>query len=310
MNISLRAIRYFVAACELGSLTKAAEQVSISNSAISAAIDAVEQEFGVQLLLRQRSKGVVLTPAGRNILSHAKHLIEEYDHFLTAGNETNSQLKGTLKVGYFAPISPAFFPHIIRPLLAHGEDVYVDLIACNNDEAQEGLRAGTFDVALFLNYAIHSDISVETLMEIPPYLIVSKNHHLAKRSSVQCSELQGEDFILLNLPTTLEYYSGMLKRYEVRPNIVIGASNVEMVRSLVAAELGCSILNMRPMTDQTYFGSRVVYIPLSDAGETTLDLTIGYLPGPSRKLSQAFVASCRAYFETEAAQNHRVIYQP
>ncbi|WP_299508384.1 LysR family transcriptional regulator [uncultured Roseobacter sp.] len=309
MNISIKAIKYFVVTCELGSVSSASEQLRISNSAISVAIDALEHEFGVQLLLRQRSKGVVLTPAGRNILSYAKHLLEEYSQFFSNGKETNTRLKGSLKVGYFAPVSPAFLPDILRPILDQGEDVFVDLIACNNEQAQEGLLRGRFDVAIFLDYAIHADIKYDTLLQIPPYLAVSENHHLATRTSVSFRELEGENFILLNLPNTLEYYANMLKRFEVKPNVVLGASNVEMVRSAVASGIGCSILNMRPKTRATYSGAGVDCIPLSDPQENLLELVIGYMPGPPRKLAQVFIENCRSYFSSEQAQMHTVKLQ-
>ncbi len=307
MNLSIRAIRYFVTTCELGSVTKASERLSISNSAISAAIDAVEQEFGVQLLLRQRSKGVVLTPAGRNILSYAKHLLEECEQFLSNGKETNTKLKGTLKVGYFAPVSPAFLPNILRPILDLSKDIHIDLIACNNEEAQEGLLNGRFDVAIFVDYAIHSDIVFDTLLQIPPFLIVPEHHRFASRSSVRFAELEGEDFILLDRPTTREYYSNILKKSGVKPNVVISASSLEMVRSAVALGLGCSILSMKPLSSQTYGGAGVVCISLSDSIETNLELLIGHISGPQRKLTQVFIDNCKGYFASDTAQKHTVI---
>ncbi|WP_299733326.1 LysR family transcriptional regulator [uncultured Tateyamaria sp.] len=307
MKPSIRTIRYFVAACELGSISKASVSLSISNSAISAAIDAMEQEFGMKLLLRQRSKGVALTAAGRKIFANAKHLLDDFEHFLSRGKEIGTKLTGTLKIGYFAPVSPAFLPEILAQVIDQGEDVYFDLIACNNEQSQEGLLSGRFDVAIFLNYAVHSDIAHSTLMQIPPYLIVPEQHCFATRSSVRFAELEGEDFILLNLPTTQDYYDNMLRKFDVRPNLVMGASSVEMVRSAVAKGLGCSILNMKPATNETYSGARVVCVPISDPLEPTLELVIGHLEGPLQMLSQVFVDRCKTYFSSGMAQLHKVV---
>lgn len=307
MNLSIRTIRYFVATCELGSISKASDRLAISNSAISAAIDAMEREFSMQLLLRQRAKGVVLTAAGRKIFTYSKHLLDDFERFTLRGKEISSKLSGSLKIGYFAPVSPAFLPEILAPIVEQGEDTFFDLIACNNEQAQEGLLNGRFDVAIFLNYAIHSDIAHSSLMQIPPYLIVPEYHRFASRSSVRFRELQGEDFILLNLPGTQEYYNNMLRQFDVKPKFVLGASSVEMVRSAVAKGLGCSILNMKPATNETYSGSRIVSVPFADRFEPKLELVIGHLVGPLQMLSQVVVDQCKTYFSSDRAQFHRVV---
>lgn len=306
MNVSIRAARYFVAAAEAGSITKAADSLNISHSAIAAAVDTLEEEFGVQLMVRQRAKGLVLTPAGRTMVFRAKHLLEEYGQFLHQGAELGSAIAGTLHVGYFAPIAPAFVPKIIAPILKETGDVHFRFTECDNDRAQAGLRDGDFDLAIFMNYAVHPDIRYEKLLEILPYLVVPKNHPLSNRSHVRFADIIGERLVLLDLPTTLDYYRSMLEAEGIQSHLIAGANSVEMVRSLVASGLGCSILNMRPDTSQTYAGSPVACIPIREPQVRGLHIVLGYIGDGPRRLAREFTERCLAFFSSAKAAAYRV----
>lgn len=304
MNISIRAVRYFVAAGETGSITKAAEQMNISHSAIAAAIDTIEAEFGVQLMQRFRAKGLKLTPIGRSIHTRAQHLLEEYGQFLNDSAEMGDALQGRLQVGYFAPLAPAFMPKLIQPIMEAGNDIYFQLTECShNDEAQQGLRDGKFDLAIFMDYIIHPDIRHRELLEIPPYLLVQRGHRLADRESVKFSDIADESFVLLDLPSTLEYYRTMLSVVGRRPKVVAGVNRTEMVRSMVAAGQGCSILNMRPRTSRTYFGDDVVCIPFNEDRARSRYLVLGCMSENPRRLVREFENQCVRYFNSEEAKD-------
>ena len=63
-EVTLTQLRYFATAAERRSMTEAARELFVAQSAVSAAIGQLEQQVGTQLFIRQRSKGLVLTPAG------------------------------------------------------------------------------------------------------------------------------------------------------------------------------------------------------------------------------------------------------
>ena len=68
-----------------------------------------------------------------------------------------------------------------------------------------------------------------------------------------------------------------------------------MVRSLVGADIGCAVLNMRPATDVSYAGDTVVAIPIRSPAPP-LKLVLGLQSGKPRRLVQAFADACRALF--------------
>lgn len=82
--------------------------------------------------------------------------------------------------------------------------------------------------------------------------------------------------------------------------LVCTATTVEMIRSVVGAGLGCSILHMRPMTATSYAGQAVVSIPI-DPPLKPLKIVLGHLPDNPRRLVKAFVEETRRYFATRDA---------
>jgi DNA-binding transcriptional LysR family regulator len=303
MDTSLKALRYFMTALKTGSITAAAKQMHVVPSAIFAAINQVEDTFGLQLTIRHRSKGIVPTATGKILLSRIQNLLDEYDELMNLGGEMRTQLNGTLRVGYYAPVAPAFLAKIARDVLADNPRVDIKFIECDTEQAEAGLLSGEYDVVLCVaqNTSPQSTsigIAYETLIEVPPYLLVPEDHPFAQRQSVMMSELTSVPMVLLDLPVIRDYYSRLFDTAEIKPYIASTASTLEMVRSLVGAGVGCSLLHMRPKTQVTYAGHKIVEVPFDDAADS-LKIVLGYFPKNPRRLVKYFVENLKELFLTE-----------
>jgi len=308
MDISLKALRYFMAATESGSLTEASKKMHVVPSAVLAAVNQVEEAFGMQLTIRHRSKGIAPTSTGKIIMARVRHLLDEYEALMSQGAEMRTQLIGTLRVGYYAPVAPAFLPAIAQNLLVDNPRVDIKFIECDTQSAQAGLLSGNFDVILCVAESLAPEVAFETLIEVPGYLLVPKQHAFASRSSVSLSELDGEPMILLDQPVISDYYSRMFQAAEVTPHVVCTATTLEMVRSLVGMGVGCSLLHMRPKTHETYAGENVLEVPLYPATDP-LKIVLGYLPDNPRRIVKYFTDSLRDLFSQDAANRFLVISQ-
>ena len=301
MRVTLKAMTYFLTAVDRGSISRAAEELNVVPSAVSAAIDMMEEEFALQLVLRYRAKGIAPTAAGRILTGKIRHLLEEYDSLMIEGGDLGSALTGTLRIGYYAPVAPAFMPQVVAPLMEDNPGLTVEFEECDNEAAQAGLLSGAFDVILFVSENVRPGISHELLLEVPAYVLIAAEHPLAQRQSLQLDDLSGMPAILLDLPVAREYYRAMLEGAGLEPQIAASATTTEMVRSLVGAGVGYAILNMRPLTDVSYAGGRLVALPLSPA-VTPLRLVLGHVAGNPRRLVRAFVEQCLEYFASEAGR--------
>lgn len=299
MPLTLKAMDYFTTALRHANIARAAAELNIAASAVSAAIDQVETQFGLTLVTRQRARGIQATASGREVARKCERLLEEYRSVLAEGIELKRSLSGTLRIGYYAPIAPAFLPKILDTFLPKDMAVKVVLEECDNNQVQDGLLNGMFDAILFVAEDVRPAIEFAPLIAAPPYCLLPAAHPLTQQSSVSMAQIAKEPLVALNRPVAASYYEGLLGPEALQKPIAAYASSTEMVRSLVAAGRGCAILNMRPLTDESYSGERVAARPISD-DLPPLTLAIGYDKSRPRRIVQAFVDACTDHFRTDS----------
>ena len=304
-DISLKALRYFVATVREGSITEAAKVVSVVPSAVHTAVNQVEEAFGLQLTIRSRSKGISLTATGHQMLPKIQSLLDEYESLLRDGGDMRTRLTGTLRVGYYAPAAPAFMPRIMDQILAQTDEVAVKFFECDNQSAQDGLITGAYDVILCVANAMKPGIAYDTLLEVPGYALVPAAHPFAQRPSVAMRDFADQKVVLLDLPVVSEYYASQFDQAGIQPNIVATANSLEMVRSLVGNNIGCSLLHMLTANPFTYAGDQVAAVPLQPPIEP-FKIVLGHLPDNPRRLVKMFVEELHAYFRQPDAQKLRV----
>ncbi len=295
MAISLKSMRYFNAAVACGSISQAAEELNIAASAVSAAIDQVEQTLDLTLVTRQRSRGIEANASGRQIAQKFERLLEEYQSILAEGAELKQSLSGELRVGYYAPVAPAFLPSVFSTFVPPGSGAVLHLEECDNDGAQEGLLNGTYDVILFASEGAHASIDFDVLIKAPAYCLMAAAHPLADRKSVNLAEIAREPLVVLNRPVVSAYYHQLFEGVTADFTVASYANSTEMVRSLVSEGYGCAVLNMQPLTDTSYSGGALVSVPIKDA-LPPLTLAIAYNRSRPRRLVQHFVDACVQYF--------------
>ena len=295
MALTLKAMEYFTTALRHGSIANAAAELNIAASAVSSAIDQVEAEFDLTLVIRQRARGIQANSSGREVAQKCERLLEDYRALLVNGTELKKSQSGTLRIGYYAPIAPGFMPQIFDTFLPNRTGVTLELEECNNDEAQDGLLAGTYDAILFVTEGVRPAIEFDTLITAPPYCLLPESHPLADQKSVTMEQIAKEPLVVLNRPVASAYYEGLFQSGTRPAPVAAYANSTEMVRSLVAAGRGCAILNMLPLTSQTYSGASVVALPISDT-LLPLTLALGYDSVRPRRIVKEFAQACRDHF--------------
>ena len=113
MNMSLRQLRYVVAAADCGHVTAAAKRLNVSQPSVSSAIAEVEAEIGVPLFMRHHARGVTLTPVGERIVNEARLLLKHASDFGQNAVELGGALKGEIVVGCFLTLAIRFLPGLL-----------------------------------------------------------------------------------------------------------------------------------------------------------------------------------------------------
>ena len=111
--MDIKKYKVFAKTAELSSLTRAAEELGITQSGVSHIIAAVEAEFGFTLLTRIRN-GVRLTPEGKRILPHIRSLLREETLLLREAAEIRGAATGVVCIGTFTSVATHWLPSMIK----------------------------------------------------------------------------------------------------------------------------------------------------------------------------------------------------
>jgi DNA-binding transcriptional LysR family regulator len=293
-EFTLIQLRYFAVAAELGSMTAAARQLMVSQSAISAAVAHLERVLGLQLFVRHHARGLSLTRAGARFLSEAQSFLAHADELAEAARGLGGALAGELTVGCFTSLAPFYLPKLLTDFSARYPQVNVSVAEGQAEMLQQALLDGSCEIALLYDLGLAEEIETELLTAAPPYALVAAGHRLAGAGGVHLADLADEPMVLLDWPLSREYFRSLLLRSGAEPRISHRTTSYETVRALVAGGHGFSILNQRPAADTTYDGGRVVALPLLDR-LPPLPVVLAFLRGvrPTRRAA-AFAARCRA----------------
>ena len=305
-----RQLTYIVAVADYGSISAAAENLAISQPAISAAIQKVEAEYKLKLFIRERPHRVVLSPVGRRFIAQARRLLENAEEFEDDARNLRQTLRGVIQVGCFLPTAAFIIPIILRGLRDRGFDISIQVHEADLDELNNILTQGKIDVALTYNMYPSPGIEFESLIEAPPYVLLSRDDPLANQSSISLKQLASRDMVALNLPITQQFFLSLFSQANLRPRIKHQVKSYELVRSLVGAGEGYAILIMRPVNERAYDGSELAYVPLKDDVPTTqygLAFTNRSIP---TKLVEAFANVCRETLKSQKSAEKYYVQSP
>jgi DNA-binding transcriptional LysR family regulator len=263
-DVTLNQLRYFLEAATTLSMTGAAQNLLVAQSAVSAAVSQLERQVGAQLFVRRRSKGLTLTAAGLTLLEHARVVLAGLDEALDAARDADHQVRGAIRVAAFVTVAPFLLADLLVDLQRRHPDMDVEVVEVNADGARDALRSGRVELALCYDFGLGEDIRRDPVVAVPPHVVLPTGHPLARRRQVRLRDLAREPFILLDLPHSREYFLGLHASVGVEPLIRHRTQSYETVRTMVARGLGYSILNARPRHDHTYSGHQVVVRPIAD----------------------------------------------
>jgi DNA-binding transcriptional LysR family regulator len=299
-RISLRQMQYFVATAQSGSIIIASEKIHVSSPSISAAIAHIEAELQVQLFIRQHAKGLILTNIGEKVMQECLLILNQSTNLYSLAAEFSGSIRGPLRLGCFSAFSPMIYAEII-----HGfTNLYkkVDLDLCEDDQQVLLNRLVRNELDVVLTYDLNIDhdvVNFESLAVLPPHVLVSEAHPLAKNSAVTLQELAEHPMVLLDMPYSSDYFISLFRQHKLSPQVEHSSTHVDVVRAMVANNLGYTILNVRPKNNYSLDGKRLVRIRL--AGEHR-PMQIGLATAKNAHLntvSQAFISRCRAFLSNQ-----------
>ena len=266
-------LKYFVAAAETQSFTKAADQFYISQTAITQQIHALEESLDCQLFDRS-TRPVTVTPAGRAFLVEAKAIIEHMDRAQEKVREASKGQSGSLRIGYVRGYERSDLPGRMRSFHMHHSNVLLSFVRGYTDTLAAGLLNGETDIIYTwdsTNLKQEDAIDYKILEKPRLVAVLYANHPFARRESLERGDLKGESLIFASQSTEKDtfgdsYFMNLYKDAGYRPDILARCSDLESALLMVAAEEGITIL-------PEYFAEKggnmgnLVFIPLNGEQE-------------------------------------------
>lgn len=302
MNFTLKQLRYVEAAGRLGSIAKAAEDLAISQSSITAAIDSLEFGLDYDLFVRTPAKGIQATPAGGEALVMIRTFLEQTRQFESEFQSIGGDASGLVRIACYATAAPAFLPEILRDSTEKFPGMSVQLLEGNMEAIAGFLDDGKADLAFTYPKVLHSGHDFVPLFRPPPFALISTDDPMSQQASVTIPELAEKPMVLLDLPLTRDYFFGMFEKNGCKPNIAHSTRSAEIARALVSGGFGFTILNIHPLPLQDL---NVRYRAVPIVGDLEVQwfgiATVSQVRRP--KIVQAFIDNCRALQEKGAFES-------
>jgi DNA-binding transcriptional LysR family regulator len=243
MAFTLRQLQFFVAAAEAGSVSGAARALSISQSSVTEAVRALEDDLGVILFDRQ-ARGLLITHKGSAFLRHARQILADVATARTAFRDEAETATGRLSLGVTSLVAGYVLSDILSRFRRAFPQVELNVIEDNGDYLQHLLIGGELDVAVLLTSSVKDRMAlhVETLLVSPYRLWLPLGHALAQQEAIALEELAGQPLIQLMVDEIEESTRRLTAALPVKPEVAFRTRSVEAVRSLVATGAGLAIL--------------------------------------------------------------------
>src|SRR5690606_22195421 len=158
---------------------------------------------------------------------------------------------------------------------------------------------------------ISAGLKTQTLAVVPPHVVVPYDHPFAEMPSIPISALIDQTLILLDLPSSRQYYTSLFETAGFQPKFTYKTGNYEMIRSMVGAGIGFAILQTCPPIDYTQSGTRVICKPIRENLRKSR-LVVAYTQQADRKstrLNSSHVKISYAVFCLKKKKKYKKYYK-
>ena len=259
---------------EVASFTKAADALGLTQSAVSHAVSSLEKEFGFALIHRSRA-GVTLTSEGDTMLRAMRHVLDAQELLQQEAAHILGVTRGKVRIGVISSISSNWMPEIVRIMDNQFPGIQVELREGDYYEIEQWLLSGEVDAG-FLNGQKSNQFQYTELQQDPLLCIVSDKSPLYDKAEIDIVELEDMPFIMTSYKGTNDV-KVLLEQYHVKPNIRFELSEEVGIISMIAHQLGISIL---PKLVINNLPPTIKAIPLKQGGYRTIGLAMKHQASP------------------------------
>jgi DNA-binding transcriptional LysR family regulator len=306
--VEFRHLRYFIAVAELGNISKAAQQLHIAQPPLSRQIRQLEEEIGVELLLRNK-RGVELTNAGVVFLARAQKLIAEADLASAEARNARNGISGVVRIGIASGLGGV----ARRVMDVHRRRFPAIEIQCKDvfsTPQNEALRKRDVDVGFMRPPVDAAELDSQPLFEEKFLVVLPRQHPLAKRHALRLRDVIAEPLIIFERRYSSGLYDAILELYRKRdlsPRLTITHTETHEEAGKVMVATGKGIfIGVGAMVNTSVLGVHLAAVPLNEPG-AKFPVSIAWRKQETSLAVLEFVGSARKLFRTKSVLQKRLL---
>ena len=239
-----RQLHVFVTVAEMGNFSRAAEELHMTQPAVSQYIQSFERTMGIKLLERS-NKFVRLNKAGEIVYHHAKEILGLYTKMHYLIDDLTNNASGPLSIGASYTFGEYVLPHVIAKMHKEYPLIIPTITIGNTKEVANLVLGNQLDVGIVEGEFKDKHLVIEPFAEDSMYLVASPKHRLAqKNSEISISELEEETWIVREKGSgTREVTEKMFRLCEMNPKNTLEFGSTQLIKESVEAGLGISLLS-------------------------------------------------------------------
>ncbi len=236
--MTLNELRYMVALSKTGHFGRAAEQCHVSQPTLSVAIKKLEDELGVILFERSRTR-VWPTPIGQRIIDRAVCALDETAAISDIAQQAKEPCSEPLKLGAIYTIGPYLFPHLVPQLKQKMPELQLYIEENFTAVLRQKLRSGELDAIIISLPFSEPDVATQELYDEPLVAVLPINHPLAGAANISPAQLQQENLLLM---AAGHCFRDQVSELIPQVTSTTVGSSLETLKYMVASGLGVTIL--------------------------------------------------------------------
>lgn len=251
---TLRQLKVFEAVARLTSFSRAAEELHLTQPAVSTQVRKLEDHAGLPLF-EQLGKKIYLTAAGSELLHHSRLIIQQFEDAQAAMTQFKGVAGGKLNVAVISA-GDYFFPRLLVEFAVRHQGVTLNLSVHNREDLLVHLADNLTDLAVMVRPPVDADTLDEPFAPHPYVIVARADHPLVGAGRIPMSRVVREPFIVRETGSdTWQSMAEGFGRHLGRLNVVMQIKSTETIKQAVIAGMGISFLSAHTVSRELRAGS-------------------------------------------------------
>jgi LysR family transcriptional regulator, regulator for metE and metH len=236
-------IKLISAIVEYGSITKAAEILNLTQSALSHQLKEVESQKGIKFFTRSNRK-LSLTPAGKMVYESSERILAEINRLESDLKNITSLNSGNIRVSAACTTSYHWLPKVLQAFKSDYPNVQIDIVLENYSNPINEIIKGKIDLSIVITPTENENIEYKFLFDDELVAVFSRKHRFNNKQYLIAKDFQGEHLIIHSKPlNTVVFYEQVLKPKGIEPLKISELPLTEATIELIKSDYGVAVMS-------------------------------------------------------------------